>query len=869
MPEGLRLSREELKSRFGLSSRVVVRIGALLSRGVLLTEAILESLRPGTAAERWLLDPRWLEDGRRVDDATLRALAQDAGVADEFAAVTRGGETVVALREESMADQGYRASAGLVEARDDALATVTGAALTHADVIRRDETSSIFTPQEIGRLKLVLLTGVQPGEKIEALRRLAFAPVPSGEKGLLFVRALTDASAEVRREAAGALRGLGLRPEITEAIQALSLESRDTRRFAVERLTVLFREAPESDRAVIRAVLVSTLRGESDVALQGAILDALTAFAAGIVADAEALHAVGALLVERLATHYEALQGPIRGLLEALGAAAREPVAALLWSEFERTPDRRLRCFLLSNLATLAPTGPARARLAREIAEILKTMPDHESEARRLLADLRGLGTDALAAMLTAIPEAEEGCRVALLRVFDSVTADPALPADAVVTAATALSDWLPAARRQTRMVMMESRFLDRPEIPADLRRRIGADLIGRVHDHGLDVVRDATELALRRLGLPIAEALLAAARDSVYPDERRFAARMLAEVVQAARADCPDESALVLRAAEVVRDRGATDPVLRGAAAVASGRICSHPAIPPEWISALAADVQKELSASRGSLDCLDGLAWIAAAPRCPLDIRMQIGMQLLACLDGDLPAQLAKEIRTRDGMRLEIAIETDAYTAVLPVALAGIERMLLTPGLSELFVERVVGRLIQHWEAVVTYRVVWGPGHVTRLAEALGAFGRAPHAPLHLRVRIVDALRQKMLTLTVIRLVGGVLAVAEEGRELLRACEAVILRLLDMRRLSDFAEAEDQAAIVGSLAQIALRARVCNDPNQEVDLRRRIVEETLEAWTQRVPGAGRWLERLRASESLRPELRELIAKRLAGFPS
>ncbi len=874
MPEGTRLSKEELKARFGLSSRAVIRIGALLSRKVLVTEALLEAARPGAPMERLLLDPRLLEGDAAPNDrrlAEVRAdLARDGAAVEEVCAVAQGGETVLALREEVLADSGFSepappvASGGALDRRADPSPVAFHAQIGLPDMIGREESHQLFPPQEIGRLKLVVATGVDPQEKIEALRKISYSPLPPSEKGMIFMRALTDDSPMVRRESAVALRSLGLRPEITEAIHALSGDARESRLFAVDRLSVLLREAPASDRGVILLVLLTVLRHDPDVEIQSRVVSSLVDFSDLLVADREGLRGVVSLLVERLVTQFDVISRPVQLLLEAMGKAATEPVTDILWSEFERTTARRLRSFLLHVLARIPAVPRLRARLGSEIALQLRDASEADPDSRRLTGDLRLLGVESVEPLLRIIPETPEGERALLLRCLDEIASDPELPALYVNRVGRAVAQFLMAARKTLRLVMLEFRFFGRPELQSDVRAGIAADLIEHVHEYELDQIRDATDLALKRLGLPAVDPLLKHLKGTVHRQEQELAARIAAQLVLTAHPQDADEVALLRRTIDGLHACSRREEFPRGVMAISTAQAASHPSTLPERHQALAEEFLAQLGTSPHAIELLEALSWIGASPSAPIDLRMQLGMKILSYLDTEAPERLAQEYTTPDGLRVVIGAEADAFTSLLPAVLGGLERILLSPGLTETYQERLIGRMMEKWNEVIRYQVVWGPANVVRLAEALAAYARTSGAIPHLRVKILEALRQKILNVTIVRLLGPILSAGGDGREMLRHCEEIALQLLEMSRHPDFGEREDQLVLMGSLAQIAARKVLCNDKKKVEPLRRRIADTLISSWSNGTPAMDRCLGELLASEAVPRMLKKKIERRM-----
>ena len=58
--EGVRLGKEELIRAYGVSQRLAVRVGALLSKGFEVSGTLLEIAGPGSAIEKLLLHPEML-----------------------------------------------------------------------------------------------------------------------------------------------------------------------------------------------------------------------------------------------------------------------------------------------------------------------------------------------------------------------------------------------------------------------------------------------------------------------------------------------------------------------------------------------------------------------------------------------------------------------------------------------------------------------------------------------------------------------------------------------------------------------------------------------------------------------------------------
>ncbi|MHC4605932.1 MAG: hypothetical protein ACYTAF_03255, partial [Planctomycetota bacterium] len=327
-----RLSRDELKARLGISERLAVRVGALRSRGVELTLAVLEEAAAGEDLKKLLLSPGLLEGAKELTAEALKAMG---GVAADLTMVpaAEGGGRIVALEEEVLAEGASEgAETRGLPAEAASLQTLEG---KMPSVLGDDEARRLFQPEEIARLKLTLLTGVDPAEKIEALRRLAYAPLPVDEKGMLALKCLGDTDAGVRREAATSLHALGLDRELAEALAGFAKGTGRQRALALEKIASLSGRLREFERRVAVSSIVAALRDEGDRHVLREMARALRPYADMLRANAEFLSLLSRHIVRVMVEYYDAVASEVRALFDAVAEGAGEEAAAVVWKETE------------------------------------------------------------------------------------------------------------------------------------------------------------------------------------------------------------------------------------------------------------------------------------------------------------------------------------------------------------------------------------------------------------------------------------------------------------------------------------------------------------------------------------------------------
>lgn len=854
MVEPLRLDKKELREQYRVSERLAVRVGALLSRKLALTGALLEMASPGSPAEALLLSTALLEKAAKLTKKDVAAVLKRVKGAGEVPSLTvhaEEGLRVLCLEEELEADKGFSRSSG------GALALPQSKAL-----LRPDESKSLFSPEEIARLKFVLLTSADPKAKIEALRSALVSPLPPEEKGVLCLMALSDATPEVRRETAKALKHLGLDPDLTDSIRGLADADPKARSAALGALKRIGPKASPAERGVILRLLFSVLENEKDPAAASLGVDVLAEMAPALAGSADALPDLVRLVIGLLASQFESLAPATRRLCRELGKAAIGPLSRVLWSQAEKADDRRIRAYLLLLLSDLPLPEADKARLAAEVAKTVADWSDSDPDCRRLVAALDDLGRHGVDALIAAWPAVKEEQQAFVLRIIDSQLARIEAPQDLGGRLAPFLLGIFLQARRSLRLAAMETRLAYHPCLSTDVKRKIAHELLRSAHDYRLDRVYDLTETVLHRMGLCSAEALLRAVDESPYQEVRLLALKVLSRQVGAASdpADAKEVERICAWAERLMVEFPA-----QGDAARAVGTLAQGPLAPAGFVERVAAELRLRLGKSANTLDYVQALAALAGGPAVPTRVRMDLAMLFLELLEQEVSGDLAEETQTKEGTLLEVKRPAQLYTDFLPAVVEGLERVATAPGISESLLERVTTRMIAKWGDVSEYKVIWGPNAVMRLAEALGAIGSAAGTPLYLKLAVLGALRPRISNLTIAQILGRILTGPEEAEPFLRVCDDAMEELCRMAVHQDFREREDRLAILSTLGRLARRAKLSTNAKRTETLRRRAVDLLFDGLRDRMPGAREALGLIAEAEAVPKAQRAQVSQRLA----
>jgi hypothetical protein len=817
MIRAAKASREELSTQYGLSERLTVRILALAGKGLGVTGAVLEEAVRVPAVADTLLSPEVMERAGDLDTSSLHRI----GPGGKSLAVVKG---VLCLEEEVQAEETQPEETSKlpvpVRKRHPAAPTVTGA-------LDADEVKRVFPADEIARLKLVLLTAVDPGAKVEALRRLALAPVATEEKGILALRAIADPSPDVRREAAQVLERMGLDSDLAEALRSASSGTVRQKEVALRQIALLGRSAGSTEQAVAMAALVSVLEYEKDPAVLKEIVAALSAFAGPIASRPDVLAALARHLVRLLAESFTTVASQARILLDDLGALRKPDVPAILWKEVEGAGDRRLRTFFLEALfAHPLPKELDRA-LCKLAAEDLAARPLEDLESRRLADALRLRGNSALEALLEAVPELKEEARVLLLPVLDTIAVGPDISARLRNRTAEYFLQALREGSRSLRTGIIEARLVAHPDLDPALKRKLAADFIANLHAYKASRMHDLTAGGLRRIGLAAEEALVQAIRKSPHVEERDIAARLLAEIAEEERED----GDAVARIAKFLRSQEEEGRIPLGLAVRCAARALHGPAAPPELVSALLVGYGARVGKVAYNYDLVAALGWLASSPSADPGRAADVALKFMDLLDSPMPDVEVNESKSDEGTHLFFGAQTSVYTDLIPELLAGLRRILeagrAAPGVRK----RIAERLRARYEALTEYREVWAPGNIGELGELLGAAASAPGVDPASRRLLIDALRTNLRNLGTVRVLAAVFsAYDEEEPGYLESLEAFVGEALSFLDRREYRERDDQRILMEALGRVAGNRRLAADRTESERRRERVVELLLE---------------------------------------
>ncbi len=862
--QGIRASKTELTQRFGLSNLMAIRVGALLAQRVECTEAVLELACVMPAVEKLLRHSKLLKLAPALDTDSLAELAKEVGADGEVSlvVVARGEWRTIALEEELLAEEGWSNEEPEAGDAQHALARVGDGELASPRRPGMGDMAGVFPEGEVAQLKLTALTSADENTKLEAMRKLMFAPISDQEKGAVMLKILIDPMSKVRTEALKGLRSLGFDSSLAEAAAALIEGDAAAMAFAADRIGRMMAGATEQEAYIVVELLTETLREAESAALAGSVMRALGAGGPYLVHSDAQLRGILEACMLRLARGERDLIEPARRALVEIGSHAPQHVADLLWAEARTTDVPVVRVFLITTICQLDISGDRGSEVAEAIVdEMLKPDVGEEDRLRLRYGAVR-MGAAAIPPLLTSLMRVAPDKKCIVLGVLDAVATERPIPAEDKTRVARCMLDTLKVSGRQVAMHILQSRTCADPDVAPDVQAELAREFLGNLREFQLPDVRERIFDTLTRMGPPAMPAILDFVEDAVQDAETAFAFRVLGSIAEQHGQACAGP--YIDRAIERCLQCWDDDSIEEGAFVYALSQICAAGLSSPELVSQLAAQCRDRLWSGRYTFDILEALGVLAGSEACRREEKIGITQVFIDLVRREPPKEVGSEVATEDGIVYVFGAETDFDTIVLPLVVRGLERICMSANTTRSLRDRIIQQLLDAWGEIVNYRIIWGPLAIDALTRTICRIGAHPATALPYRVQIGRVLSRHVDRFSVVQSLGQLFQEAGPADELDELAVECAREMIDVWTEPDVNE-DERAAFLLSLARTMSREHL--DPEDKLvrALRRRTIELLFDALKDGVFEVRTALTILRDCPTLPKRQREAIDDRLS----
>jgi len=865
MPEPVRLGPAELKQRYGLSQRLIARIGVLAKRRIGLSPVLVESALPGSPVEQLLLSGLFADPKEELAVDELNSSYRELGGGDVLVVTTQEDWQVVAIEEELEAEDGWEETgADLVRIGHDQESLSSLLPLL-------EDASDLFSPEEIQRLKLQAITGADLAERVTAIRQLALSPAPAREKVAVFLNLLSDAEARIRSEAASALQSLGLSSDVAGAIMGLAEGDEPQRLLAARRLFPLIQNGGELEIFVIVRSLLRSLDREKNLEVRSGVLSAFAAAASRMEHASADKPALLRLLMQQLREFPRQLRVPVERVLSAMARHDPNFVVRQLWELVRNESEAGTKIHVLCFLSQRELPEEIRAEVIREMAAQLARLPTNDESAIRLGNLLTAHGGVACRALLDTFDRTHHLQRTHFVELLDRIgsSQEPAVGAELKDDVARLFLRLLEGAELNVRLAVLEGELCGDPEISQEIRSRLIEELFANLHDYHNPRTQGLVESTVSRMGLRAVEPLIGIINRASRREERLSALPVLGRTF----ADLEESGGPVAELADAaiaLCERLAEGaPVEVAAAAIeALGEICSCPLVPSGTLLRASRELRSGLGterrgSTRRAFEALQALGKICGNSSTPTDERLDTTNLFLQLFRSDLP-EVSSQVLEEDMERIyKLGREILAYTDMVPTLLQGFQDICLSPEIPESIRDRIIDALVTKWRSVMDFKEIWGPGNSSLLLATLREVALAETASEENQAKIFRTLATDYERPSILAVLGEICFHRQESPTVGALVPGLLEKALTHWVDQDRIERTDAPALLQAFGRLA-SVHQLGEQETASHLRSRVLSLLYDALRHKVRDADQALRELAENPGVPQSVREEIRDRL-----
>ena len=696
------------------------------------------------------------------------------------------------------------------------------------------------------------------------MRKLAFAPLSSQEKGGLFLRALLEGAPVVRAEAIRGMESLGFDRDTADAMQGLFEPEERARGAALRRIGDLLNKLRAPERRVLLAVLVEALREAHPANAEDPLLLLILQAAPLFAEHPELAPETARVCVQHLLAEPQRLGQAMRDLLLHLARVAPDAVLEKLWTEAETVTAAGSRALLLGLLIETETRPALLPKLAETVTQELVRPELEELPRQKLGHNMVALGGVAASALLKRFDAGAATERAALVPFLDALGMQESLPARERERIARAMLEGIQSGDARLRLLLMGTRTLLQSKVGEANHKALAAEALPLLRAREFPELASQAAALLERIGPAAAQGLFDLIAERPAASEADTAARVLGRILRDAQEGSP-AAKLLPKVADLFSRRVALPANSLGGYAEALGWIALAPVVAEGETGKILDLLLQRFGRAAYHGDLAEAIGRIAGSGKVNAERRVRVTRLLsdvLAQSGGPEKAPFrAKETPKGKVYQITGRVEFDSDT--LPAAVHGLEQIALAEGTPEGLRAQMTERLLLTWEEVAAWRIVWGPRAAEALAATLGRIGADARCDEETRTRTIHALARAPERLSAVRALGQLFDGPMKSEKTGHAAVVAALEMLEHWIEPEIAPEELQA-VLSAAASAAANAPAAARSADARRLRTRTVELLLDAFRTGKEWARPALEKLGDAPRLPRKLRDEIAQRL-----
>ncbi len=857
--KGIRISnKNELMDRFALGLRLSMRVKALLTKNIDITETVLSAAAEEKALEKTLLDA-YLLSTPDLEEEKIQSIAKHHGYNEyDLLQISESpdGWLTLAFQDDIMAEDGTEGNENISE----------NEALTYLNnQITRPETEEVFSAKDIAALKMEVIASQDPQKRIEAIRKLIYAPSHDSDKPAIFINALTDRSAgkDIRREAVEALEKIGLEEKLCTPLQNLFAGDEKTAIDAVQRIANLVESLDEAQKSVVLAVLLKLLEQNPPTALAAKSMDIISSQAGVMSENKKKLIHFLRLSLSQLEHSFRKTHKTVSRAFSNFHDADPETVMPFLWNELEQSSAPDVKGFLIRQISVRCERPQEKLlELAGYALRGFQQASIKEDQRSYLKSCLITIGKPSIQAINAKLAETSGSKRSELVGLLDFVCKECDLTEETIITVVKTLLNLLKVAERSTRRRILETSVFAHPLIPDALRQEIATELLSHFSEFKLANTQDDICHSLQKLGPAAIPAILDYLKHNSREREADAVFTTLGRIAEEAGEELTPENAR--NAIGFCMGLFVRKDLKQGSFCIAMAWLCGYTPPGRGFVDKVISELEKRLWKSPFTFEIIEALGILAGSPNITTEHQVDIFDKFSYIITLKTDASLGVEKEGENGPVFEFGKGIDFETTVIPTVIKGFHRIGVGENTPWELRTKVVKRLLVLWEGVSHMRIVWSPSAVETLVNAIGDVASSPYIESDMRARLGGALLKCLNKTNVIRNLGIICSVHDKNDKMRSlSLDATELLLQEWENAYE-EDMERRSAILRSLGAIAANNAFSRNDKEVNFMREKIVKSLFQGLRTGILHVQEPLQTLSECEGLSKKQRAEIKTRL-----
>lgn len=810
MVQGLTPDDIDVLDSLAVSRRLKARVGALLSKRVSITAALLETAEPGSEMESFLLSSELLEQAEALTkqkiseiltgfSEDIREIVDFEPEQDDYACIMLTDEKIAGdiMKRKLPSRAGQLAVTG---GKDEIAFREKG---TEGEQFRDDPDS----------LKMTILTSADTETKVEAVRRMLFSDYDTIDKGNLFFAALSDEDSTVRAEALKAMNRIGLDADLADAMLALCSAASIEIPASVKRLAGILKKVTKGESVIGAKILVSRLRDDVSAGSKTAIVQTLAGMIEKILDEKKPLLEISEQVLRVFIREPYKLGVVTQEFFKKVLPHKDPEIFEFLLNEVFRIDDIRISCVIISLLFPFEKDGEKKKEMVEHIIANFNEVSGSEEGKRMVISALAVIDSSAVyTSIASQFSQFTEDIKTSVLYYLGAALRRGKIPAKTFNKLVDILVDILRTENSKLIIVLLETGMLSCPDISRAKKKVIAEELLGLWEVFTIPYLQYALEDTLTNLGAEAVEIMFEYIQNFPETEATQKISSILGNNISKLQGKGESYQKKVFTKCV---NKGimlfGSELSCKGVLAEMLGKACMSPLMTKQKAREIYRVLMDAEDYSKHRTKILEGLGWLGASPKIDFATKADLAGRLERLLNIKLPEVKGKKYQEDDMNVFVLGPEADLYTDFLPAVINGLVRIgtSLEPGRE--LQDRILQAILKMWKKTSTWDVILGPASSSAIVEGMQSFGTIDGISLETKKLILTELTVWKNQLYVLEAIGKMARKGPEKYEFSNIYAEVITEILGMlKRENDVYSEKEKMVILGCYADIINSRRI-----------------------------------------------------------